>query len=98
MVWDSSEDEQWYYDAKTDFDEQVLRHANQKDVHAMVYLLKTMDEALDTLERFSSQDPRLSKADRIAVESDIHEATEALDKACTFLPTEDTDNGTNNDG
>jgi hypothetical protein len=94
MVWDSSEDENWYYDPETDFDRQVLRHAADKNTHAMLYLLKTMSEAVDTLERFSEQDPRLSKADRIAVKSDVAEAAEALDRACTFLPTKD---GVDND-
>jgi len=80
------EDDNWYYDAETEFDENVLRHADERDMHAMLYLLQTTDDALDTLERFAEQDPQLSKADRIAVQSDVEEAREAMEKACTVIP------------
>ncbi|WP_424017357.1 hypothetical protein ACOZ4N_15965 [Halorientalis pallida] len=85
-LFDDDEQQNWYYEAETEFDENVLKHASQKDMHAMVYLLRTMDEALETLQRFSEQDPQLSKADRIAIESDAEEASQALSRACNIIP------------
>lgn len=82
------DDEDFYYDPNNDFQRRALKHAEQNDTHALIYIAKTMGQALDAFDEFSQQDPLMSKRERMAIESDVEEARDALERAAEVIPQE----------
>jgi len=87
-IFDDEPEEDWYYDPSNEFQRNVLQHASKNDKHALVYLALRLSKAIDAMDDFTEQDPKLSKSERIAIESDIEEAREAVSKACRIIPKE----------
>jgi hypothetical protein len=90
-LFDDDSEEDFYYDPANKFQKQALKHAEQQDEHPLVYMAKTMDKALETIDDFANQDPLLSKRERMAISSDIEEAEDALFRAVKIIPEEITE-------
>jgi hypothetical protein len=90
-LFDDNTDESYYYDAETEFQEQVLQHADRDDEHPLAYLAIQTSKAVDAMNEFVEQDPHISQSERIAITSDIQEAEQAMSRACRVIPQEVTD-------
>lgn len=78
----------WYYDPETEFQENVLKHAERADQHPLEYLAHQLDSAFEALDTFAEQDPKLSKADYVGIKWDIEEARHGIKNACELIPAE----------
>lgn len=85
---DEDNSDSHYYEAEDKFQQRVLKNAEKLDKHPLAHLAVQMSKGAEAMETFCEQDPHISKSERIAIESDIAEAKEALTKACTVIPAE----------
>ena len=85
---DEDDSDDHYYDPQNKFQKRVLRNAEKLEKHPLTHLAVEMSKGAEAMETFCEQDPHISKGERIAIESDIAEAKEALTKACTVIPAE----------
>jgi len=83
---DDNQDESYHYDAEDEFQVAVLRNARKADEHPVALIAMRQASALDALEDFINQEPLVSKKERVAIESDIEEAREALHRAYKIMP------------
>jgi hypothetical protein len=88
---DDDNAEEYYYEAEDKFQQRVLKNAQKLEKHPLAHLAIQLSKGAEAMEAFCEQDPHLSKSERIAIESDIEEAKEALSKACVVIPAEVTD-------
>lgn len=88
---DEDDSDDHYYDPQNKFQKRVLRNAEKLEKHPLAHLAVQLEKGVDCMDEFCSQDPHLSKSERIAIQSDIAEATEALSRACTVIPQEVTE-------
>lgn len=85
---DDSDEEDWYYESEDKFQKRVLRNAEKLEKHPLAHLAIQMEKGAQCMETFCEQDPHISKSERIAIQSDIQEAKEALSRACAVIPAE----------
>ena len=83
---DDNQDESYHYDAEDEFQVAVLRNARKADEHPVALIAMRQASALNALEDFTNQEPLVSKKERVAIESDIEEAREALHRAYRIMP------------
>lgn len=88
---DNDDSDDYYYDPEDKFQRRVLKNAEKLEKHPLAHLAIQLSKGVDCMEEFCSQDPHLSKSERIAIESDVEEAKEALSRACTVIPAEVTE-------
>ena len=82
------EEDEFYYDANNAYQRHVLESADNIDEHPIAYLAMGMAKDINAMETFVEQDLKITKAERVAVMSDIREAQEAMQRATDILPTE----------
>lgn len=80
------DDPEHYYDPSNNFERKVLKNAQKADKHPLAYLALQLSKGVECMEQFTEQDPHISKSERIAIESDVEEAKEALSRACVIIP------------
>lgn len=92
-MFDNNDDdsENWYYDPSNDFQRRTLKHADNADMHPMEYLAHQLDKAFTAMDSFAEQDPKISKADYIAIRWDIAEAKNGIQNACEIIPAQVTE-------
>ena len=79
-------DESHYYEPDDEFQRILLRNAHDLGEHPIELLAMRQASSLDALDDFCEQELLISKAERIAIESDIEEAREALHRAYRLVP------------
>ena len=84
-IFDDDDSEQWY-DPENEFERKVLENAQKLDVHPIVHLAQQQNKALTVMKHFARQEPIINKRERIAIESDVEEATEAISRAYKVMP------------
>jgi len=84
-LFDNDSDDQWY-DAENKFQKKVLQNAEKLDVHPIVHLAKQQEKALEAMTEFAGQEPLVNKQERVAIESDVKEAEEAISRAYKVMP------------
>jgi len=77
--------DQWY-DPQDKFQKKVLQNARQLDVHPLIHLAKQQEKTLQAMKEFSRQEPIINKKERVAIESDVEEAAEAISRAYKVMP------------
>jgi len=75
-----------YYEASDEFQTALLRNARDLGEHPIALIAMRQASALNALNDFTEQELLISKKERIAIESDIEEAREALHRAYRIMP------------
>jgi len=86
-LFDNTDDaDESYYEASDEFQRVLLRNAHDLDEHPIALIAMRQASALDTLEDFTNQEPLITTKERVAIESDLEEAREALHRAYKVIP------------
>jgi len=85
---DESEEDEFYYDTNNAYQRHVLESADNIDEHPIAYLAMGMAKDINAMETFVEQDLKITKAERVAVMSDIREIQEAMQRVTSILPME----------
>jgi len=89
----SDDDDEYYYEPDGAFQLSVLQNADKVDQHPMEYIAERQAKALTAMDSFIEQDTHITKSERIALQSDIEEAREAISRACKVIPAEVVNDG-----
>jgi len=82
---DDTQDES-YYEASDEFQTVLLRNAHDLDEHPIALIAMRQASALDALDDFVEQDTLITTKERVAIQSDVEEAREALHRAYKVIP------------
>lgn len=85
-LFDKETDDDTYYEASDEFQRVLLQNARDLNEHPIALIAMRQASALDALDDFTEQELLISKAERIAIQSDIEEAREALHRAYRIMP------------
>jgi len=85
-LFDDDDDSEQWYDPQDKFQRKVLQNAEKLNVHPIIHLAKQQEKALEAMMEFSRQEPLVNKQERVAIESDVKEAEEAISRAYQVMP------------
>ena len=86
-LFDNTDDtDESYYEPDDEFQTALLRNARDLNEHPIALIAIRQASALNALDDFIEQELLISKKERIAIESDIEEAREALHRAYRIMP------------
>lgn len=83
---DENEDDGYWYNPENDFQRKVLENASKVDEHPLLYLADRQQLALEAMETFIEQETLLSAREQMAVNSDVREAIESVERAYHVMP------------